>query len=113
VAVDFGALAGLTEPCPGAAVFLHACPHKTLRDQFSRCLRAWVTGRARSGTPAAAEVLGCTAEVFRWQCRSRARRWCQESGFSPAVEPFAFAGVPGVRRQRLMLRPVRRGLLDR
>jgi hypothetical protein len=40
VAGDFGALAGLASPCVGAAIILHAWPHKTLCDQFRCCFGA-------------------------------------------------------------------------
>jgi hypothetical protein len=42
VAGDFGALAGLTRPCPGAAILLHAWSHETLCDQLCCCFCAWV-----------------------------------------------------------------------
>jgi hypothetical protein len=37
VAGDFGALTGLANTCPGAAVLLHAWPHKMLCKQLRRC----------------------------------------------------------------------------
>ena len=43
VAVDFGALAGLASMWPGAAILLHAWPHKTLCDQLRRCFGAIYT----------------------------------------------------------------------
>jgi hypothetical protein len=42
VAVDYGALAGLTGRCPGAEILLHARPYEALRDQPCRCFGARV-----------------------------------------------------------------------
>jgi hypothetical protein len=42
MAGDFEALAGLASTRPGAAILLHAWPHKTLSDQLYRCSGARV-----------------------------------------------------------------------
>jgi hypothetical protein len=42
VAGDFGALAGLANPCLGATILLHAWPHEKLCDQFRYCFSARV-----------------------------------------------------------------------
>jgi hypothetical protein len=39
---DFGALAGLTSTCPGAAILPHAWPYEVLYDQLCRCFGAHV-----------------------------------------------------------------------
>jgi hypothetical protein len=104
VAGDFGALAGLTSTCPGAANLLHAWPHKTLGENLRCCFGA--TDHGRKGTLGAAGDLERTVEISQQMCRSRWRPWCRGLVVSLAVGRWLTPGVFGARRRRSAMRPV-------
>jgi hypothetical protein len=103
VAGDFGALAGLASPCPGAAVLL--C------DQLCCCVCGWVRDRGRTGALGAVRELGRMAEVSWQTFRSRWRLRRQEFGVSRAVELCLSPEVFEARRLSSAMHPVRRRMV--
>jgi hypothetical protein len=111
VAGDFGTLAGLASPCPGATILLHAWPHEALCDQscclMPSCLSE--TNHGRAGRLGAVRGLGLTAEASRQTCRSKWKLRRREFAASRPVLPCQ---TPAVLEARLLfpaMRLVRRG----
>jgi hypothetical protein len=108
MAGDFGALAGLASTCSGAAILLHAWPHKKSAlpaSPFLWCLGT--TDRGRTGTLRAIGDLERTVEVSWQTCHSRWRLWCRGSVVSRAIGRWLTPGVFGARRRRPAKRPGR------